>query len=309
MSESEFESPGQPGGLQPEETAGLLSPEYGLASLLDAIREQKSHGEILLNLASPSGFISGQLLIAQSRFIVGAACHKNQIQGYDAVCKLLVLTNGLYSWKAVALEDSLGINRDLQMDINALLPHLPFLPNTVSQNLEKALSQKQPSLGKLTALTNPSQWLGGLFSPKASTTAPQATKSRMKRTTSMTLTALKPIAPRKVESYPAAEIQVLLEKKLLRSSSISKTINREFTYFRSEDPQSALKHKYSFESSRSSSGLVPVYVMVALISLCTFAGLLWLSRFHSASMHAAPPTKISPPTLSHRHPTRHKRSY
>jgi hypothetical protein len=306
------ETPDAPevGNDTPSEQSGELSPEQGLADVFRDIGKKKIKGDILLHVSSPNGFTSGDLLITNSRSITGASCEQNEIIGYDAACKLLLLSHGRYSWRRVAANETVHIVRNLEMDLKNIIPQLPLIPDDQFDLGEKATPQaKVPIFAGLLKTLNPSRLFALLVKDKPSQPETVSTGKRLKRTTSMTLTALKPIVPQNAESYPVLEVQHLFQEKLRKGSSIAHTINRTFSNPASDSKQRE-RHRWSFRTSRSSNSLVPVYVMVAIVSFLTFAGLLWFSKSHPSSRASAPKsaTAINKDS-THRHPSKRQRSH
>src|SRR5271170_5350372 len=116
-------------GAENDGRSGKLSYEHRVSDVLKDISRKNLDSEILLNLRSPNGFTNGHLLISQSRFIEGASCDKNQMQGYPAARKLLMLTFGEYSWIIPENGEASHIDRNLHLNLHAIIPKLPFLPD------------------------------------------------------------------------------------------------------------------------------------------------------------------------------------
>jgi len=298
------------GNEKPNGQSGKLSPEQGLAEVFRDITKKKMKGDILLHLSSPNGFTGGDLLITNSRSIAGASCEQNEITGYDAACKLLLLSHGRYSWRLVEATETTHIVRNLDMDLKSIIPQLPLIPDDKLRLGEKPSPQaKMPIFAGLQKTLSPSRLFAFLAKDKPRQPEKVSTGKRLKRTTSMTLTALKPIVPQMGESYPVLEVQHLIQEKLRKGSSIANTINRTFSDPASDSEQRE-RHRWSFQSSRSTNSLVPVYVTVAIVSFLTFAGLLWFSKNHPLSR--ANVTKSQPATgkdSTHRHPNKHQRTH
>jgi hypothetical protein len=263
-----------------EARSGKLSYEHRVSDVLKDISRKNLDSEILLNLRSPNGFTNGHLLISQSRFIEGATCDKNQMQGYAAARKLLMLTFGEYSWIVPENGEASQIDRNLHLNLLAIIPKLPFLPDDMntffdeSSLLDRIFKPKQWA-----AMFDVSHILDFLFEPEP-LEPEEVDAESAKRAGSVTLTSVKTLDP-------GVKVPRVLRERLYKGSTLAHTIERHFGTVGGANAKRLQKRHASFKFSRFTNSFVPIYVSITIVLLLAFSGAVWLLKTSSSNDHSA----------------------
>jgi hypothetical protein len=291
-------------GADNDGRSGKLSYEHRVSDVLRDIAKTNLEAEILLNLRSPNGFTSGDLLISHSCFIEGAACDKNKMQGYPAARKLLMLTFGEYSWTIPENGGAAHIDRNLHLNLHAIIPKLPFLPDDLNDFFdESSLLDKIFKPRQWGSFLNVANILDFLFEPDP-LEPPNADIKPFKRSGSMTLTSVKSVDP-------GIKVPRVLRERLYKGTSLAHTIERNFGTVGGANTKRLQRRHSSFKFSRSSNSLIPVYLSLAIALLLAVSGAIWLLKTSSLSGRSGAQKnyKTSPKdNLTHRlpkHPKAH----
>jgi len=274
-------SPDEP-TAENEARSGKLSYEHRVSDVLKDISRKNLDSEILLNLRSPNGFTNGHLLISQSRFIEGATCDKNQMQGYPAARKLLMLTFGEYSWTVPENGEASHIDRNLHLNLLAIIPKLPFLPDDMNPFFdESSLLDRifKPKQWEWTAMFDVTHILDFLFEPEP--IEPEETDDQTdKRAGAVTLTSVKTLDP-------GVKVPRVLRERLYKGSTLAHTIERHFGTVGGANAKRLQKRHASFKFSRFTNSFVPIYVSITIVLLLAFSGAVWLLKTSSLTDHSA----------------------
>ncbi|HEY9733823.1 MAG TPA: hypothetical protein V6C89_18070 [Drouetiella sp.] len=108
---------------------GRLTDEVPLKSVLQKIVEKRPSGNLLLRVATPDRNCDGKICIVDGRFITAAIVAQTRETGYDAVRKILSVTEGNFACLRPNKEDSLMIPYSLNIELDKILPLIPNLPD------------------------------------------------------------------------------------------------------------------------------------------------------------------------------------
>jgi hypothetical protein len=298
-------------GPQGETVTGRLSYENRIADVLRRLIKVKSKADAILRLRSPNGTVDGSILITNRRFITGATCEHGQVVGYAAVRKLLMLTAGDYSWSLLKVGDLCPIERNLNINLKALIPKLPFLPETLSDFFD------EPSL--LDKIFHPKRWadlrddpslLDWVFSPHTPGPAePEKTIRESMPQLSRTWTTLEPIPLVKEERDQPIKVPRHLREGVLRGESLAHTVTRNFGTVGSvayANARRLQRKKTTFNASRASGPFLPLPTLFIGLGVILLASIFWVS---TTSHHADVATKKKAVAKNERPLTRHQKSH
>jgi len=303
MVEPEFANSSEEPTAEIEARSGKLSYEHRVSDVLKDISRKNLEADILLNLKSPNGFTNGHLLISQSQFIEGATCDKNQMQGYPAARKLLMLTFGEYSWTVPENGEGSNIDRNLHLNLHAIIPQLPFLPDDMnaffdeSSLLDRIFKPKQWK-----AMFDVSRIMDFLFEPEP--LEPQDDPDAMKPMRSETLTSMKAVDP-------GIKVPRVLRERLYKGSTLAHTIERNFGTVGGANAKRLQKRHASFKFSRFTNSFVPMYVSITIVLLLAFSGAMWLLKNTAIGerLGQKPSKPVSSANATHHAPAKRSRSH
>ncbi|MBX9689483.1 MAG: DUF4388 domain-containing protein [Candidatus Obscuribacterales bacterium] len=122
---------------------GALSKSWGMKDVLKAILDIPNAPFGVLRVSSPNKGIQGRILIAESRHIVGAALSELELDAYDALRKMLAVTEGNFAFLDLSSHEQAEFDQSLFINIEALIEMMPQLPEHSSAIFDqKALLDK-----------------------------------------------------------------------------------------------------------------------------------------------------------------------
>jgi len=297
-------------GPHGETVTGRLSYENRIADVLRRLIKVKSKADAVLRLRSPNGTVDGSILITNRRFITGATCEHGQLVGYAAVRKLLMLTAGDYSWSLLKVGDLCPIERNLNINLKALIPKLPFLPDTLSDFFD------EPSL--LDKIFHPKKWadliddpslLDWVFSPHTpGPVEPEKTIRDSMPQLSRTWTTLEPIPLVKEERDQPIKVPRHLREGVLRGESLAHTVTRNFGTVGSvayANARRLQRKKTTFSASRASGPSLPLRAILGGLAVILLALIFWVNK----TIHQDVVTKKKAVIKSEKALTRHQKSH
>jgi hypothetical protein len=198
----------------------------------------------------------------------------------------------------------------LNINLKALIPKLPFLPDTLSDFFD------EPSL--LDKIFHPKRWadlrddsslLDWVFSPHTPGPAePDKTIRESMPRLSRTWTTLEPIPLVKEERDQPIKVPRHLREGVLRGESLAHTVTRNFGTVGSvayANARRLQRKKTTFNASRASGPFLPLPTLLIGLGVILLASIFWVSTSH----HADVATKKKAVAKNERPVTRHQKSH
>jgi hypothetical protein len=114
--------------------SGKISAERPSKDLLLRLFKGQRAPYAVLKIFSPNPELDGEILIRQSFFVDGARLIGSQLNGREALKKLLEIENGSYSLLDLQEQPAAcrQLKQELSISIQRLIYHLPQLPEELS---------------------------------------------------------------------------------------------------------------------------------------------------------------------------------
>lgn len=117
---------------------GNLSFDMRINNIMERILELAIPGDSLLRLESTNPEFEGLIVIRDGLQILGAKILKQNVNGYDALRKMLGLADGKFSYQSILASDYKLPDLSLKLNLNYILFLYPSLPESPSELLDQA---------------------------------------------------------------------------------------------------------------------------------------------------------------------------
>ena len=117
---------------------GKITADEGIKDILQTVTNLKSVYNVILRINSADNSIEGKIAFSQGGYILGGRLSTDEC-GYEAVRKLLTVTEGNYAVLDPGCTAITDINQTLWLDTSRIVKMLPDLPPS-----SEALSDASP---------------------------------------------------------------------------------------------------------------------------------------------------------------------
>ncbi|MBU6454520.1 MAG: hypothetical protein KGS72_22315 [Cyanobacteria bacterium REEB67] len=124
---------------------GHINEEEPMADVIATVVALKSCQTPILRINEDGSDMQGRLLFSQGGYIVGAKINVSGETGWDAVRKLLNVTNGNYAILDPVRKPTADLNQALWVPTEKIIPLLPNLPASGEQYVDKQPQRSQES--------------------------------------------------------------------------------------------------------------------------------------------------------------------
>lgn len=127
---------------------GKITADEGMSDVIQTVLDLKNPPNPILRISSSATDLNGRVAFSQGGYIVGGRVNNTDEAGYDAIRKLLGVTEGNYAILDPGRAPVQDCNQTLFIKAERLLERLPDLPLTADQLLDVTPEQLAASTVK-----------------------------------------------------------------------------------------------------------------------------------------------------------------